>query len=98
MTIMIHFHQARYRDFKTYYTEYVRVYLCDEFPQLVSYTRFVELMGRVLVPLMAYFYYACRGRCTGISFVDATSLAVCHNRLWGLHIVSEPFSRQTQQR
>jgi hypothetical protein len=71
MSIMIHFHQARYRDFKTYYTEYMQVYLRDAFPQLVSYTRFVELMARVLVPLMAYFYH-CEGRCTGISFVDAT--------------------------
>jgi transposase len=79
MTIVIHFHQARYRDFKTYYTDYVLVHLQDAFPQLVSYTRFVELMGRVLVPLMAYFYY-CKGRCTGISFVDSTPLAVCHNR------------------
>ena len=49
MTIVIHFHQARYRDFKTYYTEYVLVYLQNDFPQLVGYTRFVELMGRVLV-------------------------------------------------
>lgn len=79
MTIVIHFHQARYRDFKTYYTDYVLVHLQDAFPQLVSYTRFVELMGRALVPLMAYFYY-CKGRCTGISFVDSTPLAVCHNR------------------
>lgn len=79
MTIVIHFHQARYRDFKTYYTEYVLVYLQDEFPQLVGYTRFVELMGRVVVPLIAYFY-SCKGRCTGISFVDSTPLAVCHNR------------------
>jgi transposase len=79
MTIVIHFHQARYRDFKTYYTDYVLVHLQDAVPQLVSYTRFVELMGRALVPLMAYFYH-CKGRCTGISFVDSTPLAVCHNR------------------
>jgi hypothetical protein len=38
MTIVIHFHQARYRDFKTYYTQYVLVYLRDDFPQLVGYT------------------------------------------------------------
>jgi transposase len=87
MTIVIHFHQARYRDFKTYYTEYVQVHLRDAFPQLVSYTRFVELMSRVLVPLIAYFYYACKGRCTGISFVDATPLAVCHNRRIARHQV-----------
>jgi hypothetical protein len=79
MTIVVHFHQSRFRDFKTYYTEHVMTHFCSEFPKLVAYNRFVELMGRVLVPLMAYFYH-CKGRCRGISFVDATSLAVCHNR------------------
>lgn len=79
MTIMIHFHQSHYRDFKTYYTDYVCIHLRREFPQVVSYQRFVELMPRVLIPLLAYFQHH-KGRCTGISFVDATSLAVCHNR------------------
>lgn len=79
MTILIHFHESRYRDFKTYYTDYVSVYLHREFPQLVSYQRFVELTPRALLPLLAYFQQG-RGLCTGISFVDATSLAVCHNR------------------
>jgi hypothetical protein len=88
MTIVIHFHQSGYRNFKVYYTEYVQHHLRDEFPQLVSYTRFVELMGRVLVPLMAYLVQ-CKGRCSGISFVDATSLAVCHNRRIARHRVFE---------
>ena len=65
----------------------MQIHLQDEFPQLVGYTRFVELMSRVLVPLIAYFYYACRGGCTGISFVDATPLAVCHNRRNARHKV-----------
>jgi hypothetical protein len=86
MTIVIHFHQSGYRNFKTYYVEYVQEHLRDEFPQLVSYTRFIELMERVLVPLIAYLYH-CKGRCTGISFVDATSLAVCHNRRIARHRV-----------
>lgn len=79
MTILIHFHQARYRDFKTYYTQYVQVYLRSEFPNLVSYSRFVQLMPRVLVALCAYLH-TCFGRCTGISLIDSTPLAVCHNR------------------
>lgn len=86
MTIMIHFHQSHYRDFKTYYTEHVSVYLRPEFPRLVSYQRFVELMPRVLIPLLAYFQHG-KGLCTGISFVDATSLAVCHNRRIARHKV-----------
>ena len=54
MTILIHFHQAGYRNFKTYYTEQVQVHLRSEFPGLVAYNRFVELIPRVLAPLLGY--------------------------------------------
>jgi len=86
MTILIHFHtygelryQMGFRDFKTYYTGYVQVYLTNEFPHLVSYNRFVELIPSALIPLCAYLR-SCYGECTGISFIDSTPLAVCHNR------------------
>ena len=79
MTILIHFHQSHYRDFKAYYTEYVLERLSREFPNLVSYTRFVEFIPAVLVPLCAYLRKNCFGICTGISFMDATALAVCKN-------------------
>lgn len=36
-------------------------------------------MPSSLLPLSAYFRHCC-GRCTGISFIDSTSLKVCHNR------------------
>ena len=44
MTIMIHFHQSHYRDFKAYYIEYVLKHLRAEFPNLVCYWHFVALM------------------------------------------------------
>ncbi len=44
MTILIHFHQSRYRDFKSYYTLHVQRYLRSEFPALPCYARFVALM------------------------------------------------------
>lgn len=78
MTILIHFHQSHYRDFKAYYTGYVCKHLCSEFPNLVCYERFVALIPSVLGPLMAYLR-TLYGPCTGISFVDSTSLAVCDN-------------------
>jgi len=78
MTIVILFHQSHYRTFKAYYTEYVQCHLHSEFPTLVSYQRFVELMPTVLVPLLAYLHTQL-GSCTGISFIDSTSLAVCRN-------------------
>ena len=86
LTIVIHFHQAHYRDFKAYYLQYVAVQLRAEFPQLVSYQRFVELMPTIVVPLCAYLH-ACFGACTGISFIDSTALAVCHNRRINQHKV-----------
>ncbi len=79
LTIMIHFHQSQYRTFKAYYQEHVQVYLRDEFPQLISYGRFVQRMPRLLGWLCLYLF-TCFGRCTGISFVDATFIAVCDNR------------------
>jgi hypothetical protein len=39
MTIRVHFHQVRFRDFKTYYPHYVAQHLCREFPNLVSNSR-----------------------------------------------------------
>lgn len=78
MTILILVQQSGYRTFKSFYTQYVQVHLHAEFPQLVSYTRFVDLMPRVLLPLAIYLYTQL-GTCTGVSFVDFTALAVCHN-------------------
>lgn len=79
MTIVIHFHQSGYRFFKAYYQNYVQQHLRDEFPELLSYSRFVTLMARALVPLVFYLLSK-RGTCTGISFVDSTPLKVCHNK------------------
>ncbi len=86
LTIMIHFHQVRFRDFKTYYLVYVLGHLRREFPHAVSYQRFVELLPAAIGPLCAYLQ-TCLGHCTGISFVDSTALAVCHNRRIGQHRV-----------
>jgi hypothetical protein len=77
LTIVILFQQAHYRTFKAFYTEYVQRHLRGEFPQLVSYSRFVELMPRMLVPLAVYLHTQL-GTCSGISFIDSTALKVCH--------------------
>jgi transposase len=79
MTILIHFHQSHYRDFKAYYTDYVLERLRREFPGVVSYTRFVEFIPSVLIPLCVYLRKHCFGTCTGISYIDSTALAVCKN-------------------
>jgi hypothetical protein len=80
MTILIHFHQSHYRDFKAYYNDYVLDRLHNEFPGLVSYTRFVEFIPSVLMPLCVYLRQCGFGICTGISFIDSTALKVCRNQ------------------
>jgi len=79
MTVLIRFHQSHYRDFKAFYTEHVQQHLRAEFPGLVSYTRFVAFIPETLIPLCVYLR-ACCGACSGVSFLDSTTLAVCHNR------------------
>lgn len=54
MTIIIHFHQSHYRDFKTYYIYHIMQHLKHAFPQLVSYNRFIELMPSVILLLCLF--------------------------------------------
>jgi hypothetical protein len=79
LSIIVLFHLSGYRCFKWYYQRYVCPHLREYFPTPVSYTRFVELMGYALVPLTLYTQGLRRGKCSGISFIDSTSLEVCHN-------------------
>jgi len=78
MTIVIYFQLMRYRDFKHYYLFQICRNMTKEFPNLVSYNRFVELSTKYLLPLVAYLRTQCLGNCTGISFVDSTPLRACH--------------------
>jgi len=77
MTILIAFHQSHYRDFKNYYLGYVTKYFKCYFPTLLSYTRFIEVMPSVIVPLSSYLSTRL-GEPTGIAFIDSTKIAVCH--------------------
>ena len=79
MTIIIWFHMSSYRTFKDYYIKHVCKHLRSEFPDLVSYNRFVELMSGALLPLCCYLRTR-KGNCSGISFIDSMPIAVCHNR------------------
>jgi len=79
MTIVILFHMSGFRNFKTFYTGYICNHLRHAFPKLPSYQRFVELKKSLPFPLYCYLTTQ-MGKATGISFVDSTSLAVCHSK------------------
>ncbi|MFC1617254.1 IS982 family transposase, partial [Candidatus Margulisiibacteriota bacterium] len=93
MTIMILFHQSCYRNFKTFYIKHVCIFYNKEFPNLVSYPRFVTLMKKVLIP-MSYYLNSNKGIKTGISYVDSTSIKVCHNKRIHRHKVFDGIAKR----
>jgi len=72
ITILVCFHFGTFRNFKHYYLFFIKEHLNGDFPNAVSYNRFV--------PLMMYLQLICFGKCTGITYVDSTSIRVCNNK------------------
>lgn len=77
ITIFIYFHQIGFRNFKSYYNNFVKVYLKHLFPNLLSYNRFLELIKNNLIPL-CMFNHSLLGEQTGVYVVDSLLLKVCH--------------------
>jgi hypothetical protein len=78
MTILIIFHLGQFRNLKHFYLFYLQKHLRSEFPQIVSYNRFVELQQKAAMPLAIFLKTCCLGKCTGISFIDSSPLKACH--------------------
>ena len=79
ITILIAFHLGSFRNLKHFYTRYVQIHMIQEFPQTVSYNRFVELQQKVLLPMTLFLRVMRAGSNTGISFIDSTPIRVCKN-------------------
>jgi hypothetical protein len=78
MTIAIYFHASGYKTFKGYYLK------CHElksaFPNMPSYNRFIELMQKIVIPLLVFTKSQAGGNCDGVSYVDSFSLEVSHQK------------------
>jgi hypothetical protein len=79
LTIMICYHFSGFRCFKYYYLQDICLHHRNAFKDTLSYSRFVQLMPHLLVPLYLMIHML-RGEETGIYFIDSTSLPVCHNK------------------
>lgn len=80
LTIVLLYQKSPCKNFKYFYQSYLQLYK-PEFPNLVSYERFVSLKPRTLGYLqMLLQWLISLSYKTGISFVDATGIAVCHNK------------------
>jgi len=78
MTISIWYHYAGYKTFKDYYTKHVSIYMRNEFPNVVSYSRFIELRKTIIMPMLIMLCSKKLGSCTGISIIDSFALKACH--------------------
>ena len=78
MAIFLLFHYGQFTNFKHFYNQYVKPYLSDLFPDLVSYERFNARQERIFIPLMLYLKYSGLGKTNGINYIDSTLLRVCH--------------------
>ena len=93
MTILISFHNSGCRTFKAFYLNIVSNYWRSAFPNLVSYSRFIEWIPSTVIPLMIYLRSR-MGTATGIGFIDSTSLKVCHNRRISSHRVFDGIAKR----
>ena len=78
MTISIYFHATKFKSFKDYYNTFIKGYLRSNFPNIVSYNRFIELRQEMMLPLLLFVKIKGLGQCDGISIIDSTTLKVCH--------------------
>ena len=80
VTIVLLYQQSPCKNFKYFYNSYLQLYK-GEFPNLVSYERFVTLKPRILMYLQMLLHWLISlSKKTGISFIDATSINICHNK------------------
>ena len=72
MTILVCYHFGAYRNFKEYYLNWVKGVMRQDFPDAVSYNRFVELMPRVFFKMMLFMKLYAFGKCTWKSHTNLT--------------------------
>jgi hypothetical protein len=78
ITLLVSYHQSGFRTFKWFYQKHVQRYWQSEFPKLLSYNRFIELVPTIIVPLTTFMNSRC-GTSQGLAFIDSTPLKVCKN-------------------
>ncbi len=96
MTIYIGFHLSSHTNFKRYYVDFLAVHYSHLFPNLVSYERFNQSQNRLFMPILLYFKSKGLGQCTGISFVDSTSLEVCNIKREKQHKVFKGIAQKSK--
>lgn len=94
ITIMVLFHFGSFKNLKHFYLFYVQKHMKSEFPNTVSYNRFVELLQSSTLTMTLFLKTCCLGECTGISYIDSTPIRVCKNKRIPRHKVFEGIAQR----
>lgn len=78
ITISIYYHYSGFKNFKYYYLKHVLINMKNDFKNLVSYTRFLELKKMVNSIMNMFIQFKSMNKCTGISYIDSYPLKVCN--------------------
>lgn len=81
LCILLCFYISPCKDFKSYYLYYLPSRHRGCFA-LLSYSRFIQLLLRLLLPLTVLLH-CLRGEDSGIYYIDSTKLAICHAKRTG---------------
>ncbi len=94
LTILIGYHKSSFDCFKNYYIKTILLYHQRDF-KLVSYVQFIRLIKDTL-SFLTLILNNLFDKCTGISFVDSTSIPVCENYRIYSHQVFEGFAKRSK--
>ena len=92
MTMLVLFHTSHFRDLKTFYLGYICQHMKNEFPNKLSYNRFVERQAKVLLHLLLFLNTCALGKCSGISIIDFTPLVSYHIKQAHMHKTMKGFA------
>lgn len=84
ITIRVLYHASGYKTFKDFFTR-EQEKLANLFPNILSYSRFVELCSERAFQLFVFAKVWCTSASTGTNYVDSTKLEVCHVRRASSH-------------
>ncbi len=85
MTIAIFFHYSGFKNFKCYYLQCVLKNMDNDFKQIPSYTRFIELKQSVAILLYLFLVLKRLSSCKGASIIDSFPVKACHVRRASSH-------------
>ena len=92
VTIILLFHYSPCKNFKYFFESYLQLYK-PEFPELLSYNRFLELMPRSF-PYFLLLLTSFLDKEDKIHFIDSTPIPVCHNKRISRHRVFKGLARR----